>query len=114
VDYAFRRIKTKTPDQFADAAIAGNPQVPKAKGDPMTWPYQWADDALVVAKLAYQDVVPGKITPQTSKKGETYYTFALEVPQNYPVPSSAIAKTQLIKGGYNLAALLQAIYPEKG
>ncbi|CAN7550440.1 S1/P1 nuclease [Massilia sp. LjRoot122] len=114
VDYAFRRIQTRTPEQFADAAIAGKPQVATAKGDPMTWPYQWADDALVVSKLAYQDVVPGKLTPQTSKKGETYYTFALEVPQNYPVPSSAIAKTQLIKGGYNLAALLQAIFPEQG
>ncbi len=113
VDYAFRRIKTRTPEQFADAAIAGKPQVATATGDPMTWPYQWADDALAVAKLAYQDVAPGKLTPQTSKKGETYYTFALEVPQNYPVPSSAIAKTQLIKGGYNLAALLQAIFPEK-
>jgi hypothetical protein len=113
VDYAFRRIKTRTPEQFAEAAIAGNPQVAKANGDPITWPYQWADDALVVAKLAYQDVVPGKLTPQTSKKGETYYTFALEVPQNYPVPSSAVAKTQLIKGGYNLAAILQAIFPEK-
>ena len=53
----------------------------------------------------------GKLTPQTGKKGETYYTFALEVPANYPVPSSEIAKTQLIKGGYNLAAMLQAIWP---
>ena len=114
VDYAFRRIKTRTPDAFAEAAIAGKPQVATPKGDPMTWPYQWADDALVAAKLAYQDVVPGKLTPQTSKKGDTYYTFALEVPQNYPVPSSAIAKQQLIKGGYNLAAILQAIFPEKG
>lgn len=114
VDYAFRRIKTRTPDAFAEAAIAGKPQVATPKGDPMTWPYQWADDALVAAKLAYQDVVPGTLTPQTSKKGDTYYTFALEVPQNYPVPSSAIAKQQLIKGGYNLAAILQAIFPEKG
>ena len=99
---------------LADAAIAGNPQVARAKGDPVTWPYQWADDALAVSKLAYQDVVPGKLTAQTNKKGETYYTFALEVPQNYPVPSSAIAKTQLIKGGYNLAAILEAIFSEKG
>ncbi|MBQ5946557.1 S1/P1 nuclease [Massilia sp. ST3] len=114
VDYAFRRIQVKTPEQFAQAAIAGSPQVATAKGDPMTWPYQWADDALVVSKLAYAGVAPGKLTPQTSKKGETYYTFALDVPANYPVPSSAIAKTQLIKGGYNLAALLQAIFPEQG
>ena len=64
----------------------------------------------MVSKFAYADVVPGKITPQVSKKGETYYTFSLEVPANYPVPSSQIAKEQLIKGGYKLAEVLKAIY----
>jgi len=111
VDYAFRRINTRTPEAFAQVAIDGKPQVSKAKGDVATWPVQWADDTLVASKLAYADVTPGKLTPQTGKKGETYYTFALEVPDNYPVPSSAIAKTQLIKGGYNLAAMLTAIWP---
>lgn len=111
VDYAFRRIRTKTPDQFAQAAIDSKPVVAKAKGDVSTWPYQWADDALAVSKLAYADVTVGAMSQQTSKKGETYYTWSLEVPQNYPVPSSAIAKTQLIKGGYQLAELLKAIWP---
>jgi hypothetical protein len=111
VDYAFRRIRTKTPEQFAQAAIASQPEVAKNSGDVATWPYQWADDALVVSKQAYTNVTVGKLTPQVSKKGETYYTWNLEVPQNYPVPSSAIAKTQLIKGGYHLASLLQAIWP---
>jgi hypothetical protein len=110
VNYAFRRIRTKTPDQFAQAVIDSKPEVVKASGDPANWPYQWADDALIVAKQAFDGVTVGKITQQTSKKGDTYYTWSLEVPQNYPVPSSAIAKTQLIKGGYHLAQLLQAIY----
>lgn len=111
VDYAMRRLSTRTPEQFARAVIDSKPGVALNSGDPATWPYQWADDALAVSKLAYADVTPGKITPQLSKKGETYYTWGLEVPANYPVPSSAIAKTQLIKGGYHLAALLQAIWP---
>ncbi|HWJ94715.1 MAG TPA: S1/P1 nuclease, partial [Telluria sp.] len=111
VDYAFRRIRTKTPVQFAQAAIDSKPDVAKNTGDVATWPYQWADDALVVSKLAYADVTVGPLTPQVSKKGETYYTWTMEVPQNYPVPSSAIAKTQLIKGGYHLADLLKAIWP---
>ena len=82
-----------------------------ASGDLATWPYQWADDALAVSKEAYKGVTVGKLTQQTSKKGETYYTWNLEVPNDYPVPSSAIAKTQLIKGGYHLAQVLQAIWP---
>jgi len=111
VDYAFRRIGTKTPEQFAQAAIDSKPQLAKASGDVSTWPYQWADDALAVSKLAYAGVSVGKLTPQVNAKGQTYYTWNMEVPANYPVPSSAIAKTQLIKGGYDLAALLQAIWP---
>lgn len=114
VDYAFRRIQVKTADQFADKVIGGNLQIPKIEGDPIVVPYAWANHSLFVAKDAFNGVTPGKLTPQTGKKGETYYTFALEVPANYPVPSSEIAKQQLIKGGYNLAALLQAIWPEKG
>jgi hypothetical protein len=111
VDYAMRRIRTKTPENFAQAAIDSKPVVMKNTGDATTWPYQWANDSLAVSKLAYADVTVGKLTPQVSKNGETYYTWSLEVPANYPVPSSAIAKTQLIKGGYNLASLLQAIWP---
>jgi hypothetical protein len=111
VDYAFRRIRTKTPEQFAQAAIASRPDVARNGGAAASWPYQWADDALAVSKAVYDGVTVGAIVPQVSKKGETYYTWTMDVPQNYPVPSSAIAKTQLIKGGYHLAWLLQAIWP---
>jgi hypothetical protein len=111
VDYAFRRIRTKTPEKFAQAVIPSQPDVAKNSGDVSTWPYQWADDALVFSKQAYAGVTLGPLTEQVSKKGETYYTWNLEVSQNYPVPSSAIAKTQLIKGGYHLAQLLEAIWP---
>ncbi|NML62626.1 S1/P1 nuclease [Massilia sp. RP-1-19] len=121
VNYAMRRIATKTPDEFAQKVL-GNPDnfsnceicpvLPiNTATDPSIWPYEWANDSLEVAKRAYDDVKPGKITAQTNRKGETYYTFNLETTPNYPVPSSAIAKTQLIKGGHNLAAVLKAIWP---
>jgi hypothetical protein len=111
VDYAFRRISTKTPEKFAQAIIDTKPGVAKNTGDATTWPVQWADDALAVSKLAYADVTVGPVTMQTSKSGASYATWSLEVPADYPVPSSAIAKSQLTKGGYHLAALLQAIWP---
>jgi hypothetical protein len=109
VNYAFRRIQTKTPEKFAQAAIDSKPAIAVPAGEPVTWPYLWAEDALVVSKQAFEGVTVGKIKQETSKKGETYYTWSLEVPQNYPVPSSQIAKEQLIKGGYHLAQLLQAV-----
>ena len=111
VNYAFRRVRARTPEQFAQITIDSHPDVLRNSGDPATWPYQWADDALAVAKQAFEGVHAGTITKQTSKKGDTYYTWTLEVPQNYPVPSSAIAKAQLAKGGYHLAQVLQAIWP---
>ncbi len=111
VDYAMRRVSAKTPEQFAHIVIDGKPVVAANTGDVSSWPYQWANDALQVSKLAYADVTPGQITAQTGKKGDVYYTWGVDVPQNYPVPSSALAKTQLIKGGYHLASLLEAIWP---
>src|SRR5476649_1495080 len=110
VDYAFRRTGVGTPQQFAQAVIATKPEVAMNTGDPIGWPYQWADDALVVSKLAFAGVTPGQIAKQTGRNGESYNVWALAIPDNYPVPSSATAKTQLIKGGYHLAELLQAIW----
>jgi hypothetical protein len=80
-------------------------------GDPASWPYQWADDALEAARAAYTDVTVGKRESQPNRRGEIEYKFALEMGPNYPVPSSALARTQLIKGGYHLAELLQTIWP---
>ncbi|TFW30356.1 S1/P1 nuclease [Duganella callida] len=112
VNYAFRRIGARTPSQFALLVIAGNPVVAPNTGDPVSWPYEWADQTLVVSKLAYADVVPGAMTQQTSKTtGEQYNVWPLAIPDNYPVPSSAEAKGQLIQGGYHLAAVLKAIWP---
>jgi hypothetical protein len=111
VDYAFRRIGARSPEQFARMAIAGKPLVPANTGDAISWPYQWADDALAVSRQAYDGVTVGQVSEQTSSKGEKYKVWVLSMPDNYPLPSSSIAKEQLIKGGYHLAAILQAIWP---
>lgn len=112
VNYAFRRIGARSPEEFAQMVIAEHPIVAASSGDPLTWPYQWADQTLTVVKLAYADAVPGKMGQQTSKStGELYNVWPLTVPDDYPVPSSAAAKAQLTTGGYRLAAVLQAIWP---
>lgn len=111
VDYAMRRSSTRTPDQFATKFTDPRVTVSVNTGDPVTWPYQWADEALAAAKVAHQDVSVGKRDSRISSRGETVNTFALEMGERYPVPSSDLARTQLIKGGYHLAALLQKIWP---
>ena len=112
VDYAMRRLSTRTPQQFARTVIASAPQVSSNTGDPATWPYQWADASLAASKIAFTDVVAGPATQQTSRKGEVYNVWSLTVPDNYPVPSSALAKRQLTEAGYHLAAVLQAIWSQ--
>jgi hypothetical protein len=111
VNYAMRRSSTREPDEFAQKMIEGKPEVAKNTGDPVSWPYQWADDTLAASKLAYTDVTVGKRESQLNRRGETEYKFVLEMGPNYPVPSSALARTQLVKGGYHLAWLLQTIWP---
>ncbi|USX26015.1 S1/P1 nuclease [Oxalobacteraceae bacterium OTU3CINTB1] len=112
VNYAFRRIDARSPQQFAEAVIAANPVVAADGGDPVNWPYRWAEQALVVSKRAYNGVVPGAISRQTSKSsGAVYGVWPVSVPDDYPVPTSADARTQLTLGGYRLAAVLKAIWP---
>lgn len=116
VEYAMRRSSTRAPDEFAQKMIDTKAEaqigVARNTGDPATWPYQWANDALAASKRAYSDVTIGKREAQTNKRGETEYKFTLEMGPNYPVPSSDLARTQLVKGGYHLAWLLQSIWPE--
>ena len=112
VSYVFRRVGARSPEQFAQMVIAGNPVVAQNSGEPGGWPYQWAEQSLVVAKLAYKDVVPGPASQQVSKTtGLPYKVWPLAVPDDYPVPTSAAAKEQLTQGGYRLAAVLKAIWP---
>ena len=112
VNYVFRRIDARSPKQFAEAVIAANPAMSADNGDPVNWPYQWAEQALVVAKRAYEGVVPGAMSRQTSKtSGAVYGVWPVSVPDDYPVPTSDDARTQLTRGGYRLAAVLKAIWP---
>ncbi len=78
VDYAMRRLSTRTPQQFARTVIASAPVVSANTGDPATWPYQWADASLAASKIAFTDVVAGPATQQTSRKGEVYKVWSLD------------------------------------
>ena len=111
VDYAMRRSSTRTPDQFATKFTDTRQVVSVNTGDPATWPYQWAAEGLAAAKVAHQDVTITKRDSRVTSKGETAYTWGLEMGERYPVPSSDLARTQLIRGGYHLASLLKAIWP---
>jgi hypothetical protein len=111
VDYAMRASAAGTPQQFAQIVLAEKPEIAANTGDPISWPYQWADDALRASKMAHAGLAPGKMSEQTNRKGERRDVWSLALPPDYAESSAALAKAQLTKGGHRLAALLKAIWP---
>lgn len=111
VDDAFAARQVKTPDEFAAAAVAGKPAVVLPKGDVATWPQQLADMALPVARQAYEGVQAVERRTNTSRRGETYATWTITVPENYRSNAAATSDRQMVAAGYRMAALLQAIWP---
>lgn len=111
VDYAMRADGADTPRQFASIALAEKLEIVANTGDPVSWPHQWADDALRASKLAHAGLAPGTMREHITRKGERRDVWALALPPDYAQSSAALAKTQLTKSGQRLAALLQAIWP---
>ncbi len=109
VDYAMRREQVRDPEQFARALIASHPTVALQTDDPITWPVQWADDTLKATERAYAGIVPAPVETRTSKKGNQYGVWQLQLPADYPLTSSAIAREQITRAGYRLAAILRAV-----
>ncbi len=109
VDYAMRRSSVRNHEQFAAKLIDSKAVLAQDAGDASTWPIQWANDTLQATKLAYAGVVPRKMEKRTSKKGTQYGVWQLDLPADYPVTSSAIARDQLSRAGHRLAAILTAI-----
>jgi hypothetical protein len=82
----------------------------KGTGDPDAWPEQWANEALVYAKEAYQGIeLVAYLGPDEARR--TPHRWRIQQPQDYDARSRARVRTQLAKGGYRLAATLRAIWP---
>lgn len=111
VEDAMRRLHATSPEEFARLAIGRHPTFTSNIGDPANWPYQWATESLAVAKAAYGDLTIGTRIEQLSRKGAPYYAWFVTAPERYRTASSLTAENQIIKSGYRLAALLQAIWP---
>jgi len=111
VEDVLRRSGAASPQQFAQMAIAMAPVVDANTGDAASWPYQWADEALMAAKPAFDGVVPGAMAQQADDKGKMRNVWPLTLPDNYRAASADVAQEQMIRAGYHLAALLKAIWP---
>jgi hypothetical protein len=80
-------------------------------GDADAWPGLWAHEALALAREAHAGV---KITSYLGADPErgTGHRWRIEQPPGYDDMARARIRVQLAKGGYRLAALLEAVWPE--
>jgi S1/P1 Nuclease len=82
----------------------------KASGDAESWPEQWAVDALTFAKTAHAGIrLVAYLGPDESER--TAHRWRIQQPPGYDNAARQIVPEQLAKGGYRLAAVLQAIWP---
>jgi S1/P1 Nuclease len=80
-------------------------------GDPDAWPERWVNESLRLAAEAHRDVrIVQYLGPDES--GRTPHRWRIQQPADYDTRSREQVRGQLAKGGYRLAAVLKAIWPQ--
>jgi hypothetical protein len=84
----------------------------KDSGNVDEWPQHWADEALLNSKPAHDGIaIVAYLGPDDS--GRTAHRWRIQLPAGYDERARALTRVQLAKGGYRLAALLKAIWPDR-
>ena len=111
VEMVFKRVGVSSPDAFAQKALAGKLPAYALRGAVDSWPVQLADDALALSRLAHAPLKLGERTSSVDSKGVTHFNWALTAPDDYRDFAEKLAESQLVRGGYRFAAMLQQIWP---
>ncbi len=84
----------------------------KDAGDPDAWPERWVNEGLTYARDAYRDIrLTMYLGPDAEKR--IPHRWRIQQPAGYDDRSRSRVRIQLAKGGYRLAALARAIWPDK-
>ncbi|MES2049303.1 MAG: S1/P1 nuclease [Pseudomonadota bacterium] len=111
VENLMRNFKVKSVAEITDKIMQDKPGVSLNSGNPGTWPEQWANDSLALAKFAYADIVATDRIKMTNRKGIEYSSWYVRLPDNYIEKSTEMTRNQIANAGYHLAALLNKIWP---
>jgi len=83
----------------------------KHSGQPDTWPAQWATEGLGHAKTVHRGIrLVSYLGPDEAKR--TAHRWLIEQPSDYDARARPLMRQQLAAGGYRLAAVLRAIWPD--
>lgn len=111
VENVMRDLGVKSVSELTDKLISA-PTVPAAnKGDPVSWPEQWATEGLYLAKSAYTNIAIVDKVKVTNRRGVEYANWYSKLPPNYIQESTEVTRKQLAVAGHRLAALLKSIWP---
>jgi hypothetical protein len=98
---------------YAARLFADVPPAPawKHSGDPDAWPALWANEGLAHAKAAHRGIrIVSYLGPDEAKR--TAHRWLIEQPPDYDARARPLVRQQLAAGGYRLAAVLKAIWPD--
>jgi len=96
-------------DGLAKVIVDTPPQAWRPSGDPETWPAQWANEALSLARSALTGVEIGQGMPVNAGAG-LHCTWPVTLLRDYANWSNRQALTQLGKAGFRLAELLRTVF----
>lgn len=81
-------------------------------GEPDAWPAQWATEGLAHAKQTYKGLrLIADLGPDEEKRNA--HRWSIEQPSDYDARARPLVRQQLALGGYRLAAVLKAAWPER-
>lgn len=113
-------IGNQTPALFADSlknSVAVNEANWNGQGNFRTWANQWASDSIKLSRNHAYDIPNGGVRIVDSFNSQEVVVeaeavrFGVELADGYKDKNKEIVRVQLVKGGYRLAKLLEAIFP---
>jgi hypothetical protein len=110
VEEAMRRANARTPEEFATRLMRASPDLPIVNGDVTKWPGKWATETLAAAKLAHTGLSIEQREEAQKRSGETHFLWKVSAPAGYAENAAALANRQLMRAGYRLAAVLEAVW----
>lgn len=104
----------QTPQEYAAVLLSKPPPAWQDSGPLLNWDRDWANESLALSAKAHDVAVQDEDDSQTD-----YYTgqprprWHINLPPDYTNWACQTAETQMTKAGYRVAAVLEAIWPDK-
>jgi len=101
--------------QFVNSLKSAVPVDPSwnGQGQFKTWPAQWAGESAKLSRDKAYDIAHSgvRIIEAVDDHNPDRITYAVRLADGYEANNKEVARVQLVKGGFRLAKLLEAIFP---